>query len=103
MSLPDHPCVALEPTRDLWEAGGDPEASARTRPKPVYGVCLTLPETHLPNALDLFAFVPYLALKAAGSGWRSVQQALAALVVACCCCFAAALAVCETQLPKALA
>jgi hypothetical protein len=24
----------------------------------VYRVCLTLPETHLPNALDLLAFVP---------------------------------------------
>lgn len=46
--------------------------------------CLTLPETHLPNAFDLFAFVPYLALNAAGSGLRSVQHALAALVVASC-------------------
>jgi hypothetical protein len=60
--------------------------SSRIRPTVMrhQGVCLTFPETHLPNALDLFAFVPYLALKAAGSGLRSAQHALAALVVACC-------------------
>src|SRR5262245_35613445 len=62
-------------------------------------VCLTFPETHLPNALDLFAFVPYLALNAAGSGLRSAQQALAALVVACCCAFAAAFSVFDMLLP----
>jgi hypothetical protein len=45
--------------------------------------CLTFPETHIPNALDLLAFVPYLLLKAAGSALRSVQHALAALTVAC--------------------
>jgi len=45
--------------------------------------CLTLPETHFPKAFDLLAFVPYFALKAAGSAFRSVQQALAALMVAC--------------------
>ena len=47
--------------------------------------CFTFPETHLPNALDLFAFVPYLVLKAAGSAFRSAQQALAAFVVAFSC------------------
>src|SRR4029450_12549835 len=65
--------------------------------------CLTLPETHLPNAFDLFAFVPYLVLKAAGSAFRSVQHALAAWFVALTCWAAAALAVCEKQLPKAFA
>src|ERR1043166_2541412 len=65
--------------------------------------CLTLPETHLPNAFDLFLFVPYLALKAAGSAWRSVQQSLAAFTVAFTCAEAAALAFCDTQFPKALA
>ena len=64
---------------------------------------MTLPETHLPNAFDLFGFVPYLALKAAGSALRSVQQAFDALIVACTCCAAAALALPETQFPKALA
>ena len=66
-------------------------------------MCLTLPETHLPNAFDLFAFVPYLALKAAGSAFRSAKHAFAALTVAVCCAWAAACAVCETHLPKAFA
>jgi len=80
--------------------GGSP-TSCRSEP---YGPeCLTVLDTHLPNALDLFALVPYLALKAAGSAFRSVQQDLAAFTVAACCWAAAAFAVFDTQLPKALA
>ena len=68
-----------------------------------YGLdCLTLPETHLPNALDLLVFgVPYFSLKAAGSPFRSVQQDFAALIVVSTRAAAAAFAVMETQLPKA--
>jgi len=43
---------------------------------------LAFAETHFPNAFDLFAFVPYFALKAAGSAFCSVLQALAAAIVA---------------------
>ena len=64
---------------------------------------MTLPETHLPKAFDLLAFVPYLALKAAGSALRSSEQAFAALSVTFTCCAAAALALPETHFPKALA
>ena len=44
--------------------------------------CLTLPETHLPNAFDLFVFGPYFAWKAAASAFRSAQHCFEALIVA---------------------
>jgi hypothetical protein len=47
-----------------------------------YGVVLTLLETHLPNASDLFAPVPYFVAKAAVPAARSVLQDLAAAIVA---------------------
>jgi HAD-hyrolase-like len=39
-------------------------------------------DTHLPKALDLLAFVPYLALNAAGSACSSVRHVFWALTVA---------------------
>lgn len=63
--------------------------------------CLTLPETHLPNAFDLFAFVPYWFLKAAGSACCSARHCLAALTVALTCFASAALAFEEMRQPAA--
>jgi hypothetical protein len=48
------------------------------------GYACVFSETHLPNAFDLFAFVPYVFLKVVGFAFCSARQARAALIVACC-------------------
>ena len=58
-------------------------------------------ETHFANAFDFDAFVPYFALKAAGSAARSALHAFAAFSVAWFCACERAFAFCETQRPKA--
>ena len=65
-----------------------------------YGVVLTLLETHLPNAFDLLAPVPYFVVKAARPAARSVLQDLAAAIVAAWLAWLAADAVTETHLPN---
>ena len=46
------------------------------------GVVFTFEETHLPNAFDLSAFVPYFAVNAAEPAARSVLHDFAAAIVA---------------------
>jgi hypothetical protein len=62
--------------------GARPRENNKTTRRYGAGVVFTFDETHLPNAFDLLALVPYFALNAAAPAARSVLHDLAAAIVA---------------------
>jgi hypothetical protein len=74
---------ALPDDHGALPAGG-PAQRRRAHVGVLRGHACVFSETHLPNAFDLFAFVPYVFLKVVRFAFCSARQARAALIVACC-------------------